>query len=171
MFQSGKLKTKIFNKGEILLNKGDVCKYGFWVVSGCLISYIIDNEDKKHILQFAPEDWFVSDVESFVYGSKSATYIEAIEKTEVKLFPKILLENLNDLGKNELWKQNQKLIRNIISINRRLASILGSSAEERYLEFCQTYPTLLNRLPLKLIASYIGITPEYLSEIRRKPIK
>jgi len=160
-------KNKFYSKGEIFLNKGDICKHGFLVISGCLKSYIIDKRGKEHVLQFAPENWFVSDIESYVSGKPSTTFIEAIEPTEVKLIPNVFVGNHDALNKEDLIIQNQKLIKNILATNKRLASILASSAEERYIEFTKTYPSLVQRLPLKLIASYIGITPEHLSVIRK----
>lgn len=160
-----------YDKGQIVLYKGDVCKYGFFVKKGCLKSYVIDKSGKEHILQFAPENWFVSDIESLLTGKPSKTFIEAVEETEVELFPKSYLDKKYLMTKEELLLQNQKLIRNILMTNRRLASILSATGEERYLDFLNTYPSLAQRLPLKLIASYIGITPEYLSDIRKKLAK
>lgn len=164
-------KTKICGKGEILLFKGAISKYVFYVVKGCLKHYFIDKKGKEHILQFAPEDWLVTDIESFTFGHPAATFIEAVEDTELILITKDYLDNTDRLNKVDLLKQNGKLIKNIVAANRRLASILGSSAGERYAEFTSTYPSLVKRLPLKHIASYIGVTPEYLSEIRRKIAK
>lgn len=164
-------KSRTYQKGELVLCTGEICKYGYFVVKGCLKSYVVDKSGKEHILQFAPENWFVSDIESFTTGIPSNTFIEAVEHTEVKLFPKSHFENKESLSKDELILQNQKLIRNILVTNKRLASILVATGEERYLDFLKTYPSLVQRLPLKLIASYIGVTPEYLSEIRRKLAK
>ncbi|MEM6721234.1 MAG: Crp/Fnr family transcriptional regulator [Bacteroidota bacterium] len=166
-----KLETKTYNRSAIILRPGVICRFGFYVIKGCLKSYVIDNSGKEHILQFTPEGWFVSDIESFMTGKPSLTYIEAIEKTEVRLFPNLISENQELLSKEEVIEQNHKLIRNILATNKRLASILASTAEERYLEFLKTYPSLFQRLPLKLIASYIGVTPEYLSDIRRRLMK
>lgn len=164
--QENKITT--YEKGQVLLNKGDICKYVYYVKSGCLKSYVIDKSGKEHILQFAPENWFVSDIESLITGNPSNTFIEAIEQTEAELLPKSFLEKKDLMTKDELFLQNQKLIRNILMTNRRLASVLSATGEERYLEFLRTYQSLAQRLPLKSIASYIGVTPEYLSDIRKK---
>lgn len=162
------LPTKTVEKGKLLLRKNEPCKFIYIVISGCLKSYIIDKTGKDHILQFTPENWMVTDLDSFTNNVPSKTYIEAIELTEIKMIPKSFFENTANMGKEELLEQNKKLIKNIILANKRVALILGSTAEERYLDFCATYPTLVKRISLKLIASYIGITPEYLSELRRK---
>lgn len=162
------LKTKEVAKGELLLRKGEICRYGYFVVKGCLKSYVLDTTGKEYILQFAPENWMVSDLDSFINHTASTTFIEAIEKSELKLFPQSFFDQPKQLNNAELFEQNQKLIKNIIVANKRLASIFSDTAKERYLDFCKTYPNLIQRLPLKLIAAYIGITPEYLSEIRRE---
>jgi CRP-like cAMP-binding protein len=155
-------------KGTILLQKGDKCNYGFKVISGCLKSYVIDHSGKEHILQFAPEDWIISDLESGFNQTPSSIFIDAVEDTEYIKFGKNEFTNLDNSNNDTLIELNKKLIRNLISKNKRLIALLSATAEERYLEFIQTYPTLLQRLPLKLIASYLGMTPEYLSDVRRK---
>lgn len=162
--------TKV-QKGTIILHKGDICNFGCKIISGCLKSYVLDNFGKEHILLFAPEDWFISDIDSFFNDSPSDIFIDAIEDTEFLKISKSALYGLVKSDNSALKEQNLKLTRNLISVNRRLIGLLSSTAEERYIEFLQTYPTMAQRLPLKLIASYIGITPEYLSEIRRKIAK
>jgi len=162
------LNNKEVAKGELLLREGEICRHGYFVVRGCLKSYVLDKMGKEYILHFAPENWMVSDLDSFTNDVPSKTFIEAVEDSDVKLLPQSFFDRPEQLNQRELYAQNQKLIKNIIVANKRLTSILSASAKERYLEFCETYPNLVQRLPLKLIAAYIGITPEYLSEIRRK---
>jgi CRP-like cAMP-binding protein len=162
------MKTSKIQKGTILFHKGDISKYGYKIISGCLRSYLIDNAGKEHILQFATEGWFIGDMDSFFNEKPSSIYIDALENTEYIKLTQSSFDGELEMNNKILEERNYKLIRNIISINRRLISLMSSTAEERYLEFLQTYPTLLQRLPLKLIASYLGMTPEYLSEIRRK---
>jgi CRP-like cAMP-binding protein len=162
------MKTSKIQKGTILFHKDDTSKYGYKIISGCLRSYLIDNAGKEHILQFATEGWFIGDMDSFFNEKPSSIYIDALENTEYIKLTKFSFDGELEMNNKILEERNFKLIRNIISINRRLISLMSSTAEERYLEFLQTYPTLPQRLPLKLIASYLGMTPEYLSEIRRK---
>lgn len=164
------LKSKTLSKGTILLSQGDVCNVAYKVLKGCLKSYVIDKSGKQHILQFAPEGWLIGDMDSYVNHKPSNIFIDAIEDSEVLVLNKSTL-SIAELDKETLVEQNEKLLRNIISTNRRLIKLLSSSAEERYTDFIETYPTLLQRLPLKLIASYLGMTPEYLSDIRRKLAK
>jgi CRP-like cAMP-binding protein len=165
------LNTKEVKKGELLLRKGETCKYGYKVVSGCLKSYVLNNNGKEHILLFAPEDWIISDMDSLFNTKPSNIFIEAIEDSVIIKLTRNDFENLFKSDINALKEQNIKLMKNLISVNRRLIGLLSSTAEERYLEFLQTYPNMAQRLSLKLIASYLGITPEYLSEIRRKIAK
>ena len=164
-------KTKKVSKGEILLSYGDIASYAFRVQSGCLKSYVIDSSGKEHILQFAPEDWLIGDMDSGVNNKPSVIFIEAIEDSEVSLISTSILSNFNSLEKKLLTEMSIKLRNNLIATNKRIISLLSATAKDRYLEFTETYPTLVQRLPLKLIASYIGITPEYLSNLRRKLAK
>ena len=162
------LQTKKVNKGTILLYKGDLCKYTYKVISGCLKSYVIDKSGKEHILQFATEDWIINDMASFVNQKPSSIFIDAVEDSEIALLTINHQISLNMLDHEDLVEMNMKLFKNIIATNKRLTNLLSASSEERYLDFIETYPNLLQRIPLKLIASYLGMTPEYLSEIRKK---
>lgn len=161
-------KTRTVAKGEILLSKGDICKQGFMVKEGCLKSYVIDNAGKEHILQFAPEGWLISDLGSFTNEEPTMIFIDAIENSVVDVISKFDFDDLNNLDKETLISMNIKYRNNLIASNKRIINLLSSTAEHRYNEFTQLYPTLVQRLSLKQIASFIGITPEYLSDIRRK---
>ena len=168
IFNDNNFITKKIDKGTILLSKGSICKHAYKVIKGCLKSYVLDKTGKEHIIQFAPENWFISDMDSVFNEKPTAIFISAIEFSEIIVLNKAAFENVDVQGKFSLIEQNNKLVRSLISTNNRLISLLSSTAEERYLDFIETYPTLIQRLPLKLIASYIGVTPEYLSDIRRK---
>jgi CRP-like cAMP-binding protein len=163
--------TKIYNKGEVVLVHGQQAKCAFKVIKGCLRSYIVDKAGKEHVIQFAPENWIIADMNSLVNNLPCTVFIDALEDTEVMLFTKQIFESMNSASPEDLKQQQGKLINNIIALNKRLILLLTSTAEERYLDFIDTYPTLMQRLPLKLIASFIGVTPEYLSETRRKLAK
>ncbi len=164
-------KTKKVLKGERLLSFGDIAKFAHKVESGCLKSYVIDNTGKEHILQFAPEGWLIGDMDSSTNKKPSVVFIDAIEDSEVSFIPTSFFEDFHSIEKGLLTEMSIKLRNNLIATNKRIISLLSATAKERYIEFTQTYPTLVQRLPLKLIASYIGITPEYLSDLRRKIAK
>lgn len=163
---SKRLKVR---KGEILLSAGEIAKYTFKVNQGCLKSYVIDNTGKEHIIQFAPEDWLIGDMDSSTNNTPSVIYIDAIEDSEVACISTTQFKEIKELDMETLIEMSTKLRNNTIANNKRIISLLSATAKDRYIDFTKTYPTLVQRLPLKLIASYIGITPEYLSELRRKP--
>lgn len=163
-----KANIKNIPKGTVLLQQGQLCKFGCKVIKGCLKSYVIDNTGKEHIMQFAPEGWLITDMDSVFNQVPSNIYIEAIEDTEVYWLQNEMFDYFGEASREELLDQIKMMTRNIISANKRTRMLLSSTGEERYMDFIQTYPMLTNRLPLKQIAAYIGITPEYLSAIRRK---
>lgn len=160
--------SKKLKKHQFLLNEGDVCRYIGFVNSGCLREYKIDNKGVEHILQFAIEDWWVSDLNSFLTGLPASYNIDALQDSEV-----ILLEKS---AREELLKNCPKMERffrllieaNHIATQQRIADSLSASAEERYLKFIKTYPKLFEQVPQNHIASYLGITPQSLSRIRKE---
>lgn len=162
---------KSVTKGEILLRSGDISNVAYKVERGCLKSYVIDMAGKEHILQFAPEGWIVSDMDSFTNQRPAVLFIDAVEDSVISLIYASELDNIKNWDKEFLVEMNGKLRNSLIAFNKRLINLLSATAEKRYDDFIRTYPTLVQRIPLKLIASYIGITPEYLSEIRRKITK
>ena len=162
------VKSIKVKRGEVLHGAGDISKKAFRVESGCLKSYVLDNSGKEHIIQFAPENWLISDMASFFNQEPSKIFIEAIEDSSLQVFSHDAYSDLEKLNDRFILEMNHKLRNSLIASNKRLIALLCATAEQRYIEFTQTYPMLVQRLPLKLIASYIGITPEYLSEIRRK---
>ena len=165
------LKTKNLEKGAVLLSPGQKCNYGYRVIGGCLKSYVLDNSGKDHILQFAPEGWFISDLESFTKQTPSKIFIDAIENSEVQMIGKEAVPSFEELDHQLQVELGLKFRNNLIASNNRLISLLSGTAEEKYLEFTQTYPALIQRLPQKLIASYLGMTPEHLSYTRGKLAK
>lgn len=165
-FESRKIK-----KGTILLNQGDIARYIYHVKKGCLKSYVTDKLDKEHIVQFAPENWIITDLNSTLYGVESAITIDAIVDSEVVFFDKKILHNLESVQQEALLKEINRLYNHVIANNKRLIQLLSATAEERYLTFMETYPSLVKRLPVKLIASYLNISPEFLSRIRKRIVK
>ena len=155
-------------KNEFLLQEGDVCNATYFVEKGLLRMYSIDKNGKEHIIQFAPEKWLISDRSSLYFNEKSKYYIEAVEDSEVLLlkndfFSNISLSFPNYAGNNDLLLQ--KHIRNL---ENRVNSLLAETAEERYMNFIKMYPDILLRVPQWMVASYLGITPESLSRVRKE---
>ena len=151
--------------------KGDVCKHANFVVQGCLKMYMIDADAKAHNLQFAVENNWIGDLGSFHSGDPSKLYVEAIENSIILQITKEDLYRLYDeLPKfNKIFrimKENQ-----IVEYQKRILQNISSTGEERYLDFLDRYPDLFNRISNVQIASYLGITPVFLSMIRKKLAK
>lgn len=164
-------KPRLYRKRQFVLQEGDVCQHFNFVVRGCLRTYTIDEKGVMHILQFASENWWASDNESFHSGMPSPLNIEAIEETMVL---QITRSNLISL-----YKKSRKfnLIFRVLlekayaTLQRRLLLNISSSAQEKYDSFLKTYPHLLNRLPQTQIAAFLGITPEHLSKLKAEILK
>lgn len=162
---------KSVRKGTILLHKGEFCNCTYKVLKGCLRSYVVDKSGKEHIVQFAPEDWLIGDIDSFFHNKPTVLFIDAIEDSEVLQVTKDVIDNIKELDKSVITEHLYKSLRNMIANQKRLIALLSSTAEERYTDFIETYPALMQRIPLRYIASYLGMTPEYLSDVRRKLAK
>ena len=161
------LNTKTFPKGQLILNKGEVCKYTFFVEQGLLRSYTIDEAGKEHIIQFASEGWFMSDRSSAYFNQPSDFFIDAVEETNVVLIDQDFIKRASALSLSFI-QFNEKLLQNHIrQLQKRVNLLLAASAETRYLNFIQLYPDLTLRVPQWMIASYLGITPESLSRVRK----
>jgi len=160
--------SKKLRKKQFLLNEGEVCKHISFVNSGCLRQYTIDNKGVEHIIQFAIEDWWVSDLHSFLSGKPATDNIDALLDSEVLLLEKSARDELlNSCPKME--KFFRILIEaNHVATNQRISDSLSTTAEERYLNFIKTYPKIFEQVPQNQIASYLGITPQSLSRIRKE---
>jgi|TARA_R110000868_G_scaffold231066_1_gene484398 CRP-like cAMP-binding protein len=162
------LKIRKVKKGEQLLKQGDICQHTFFVEKGLLRYFSIDKKGKENVLQFAPENWFITDRESVYFNQPSKYYIDALEDSEVLVLEKNFVEKISEQN-NSFAEFNNKLLHNHIrSLQKRIELLLSATAEERYLDFIKVYPNLLLRVPQTLIASYLGITPESLSRVRKE---
>lgn len=159
--------VKEVKRNEILLSEGQVCHYTFFVGKGLLRFYSIDEEGKIHIIQFAPENWFISDRGSVYFQQPSAFFIDAIEDTTVILLDQHFYEEASKISP-EFRNYNEYLLQNHVrSLQNRINLLIGASATKRYLDFIKLYSDLTSRVPQWMIASYLGITPESLSRVRK----
>lgn len=153
-------------KRDYFLRAGDVCKQVAFVLEGCLRSYAVDEQGFEHNLQFAPEGWWITDINSIVYGAVARLNIDAIEDTQALLLSRDQQERLlKEVPKLERFFRiiSEK---SMAGSHKRLIDQVSVNAQTRYLNFCEQYPGLIQRLPQKQIASYIGVTPEFLSKIK-----
>lgn len=162
-FQQLESKNKFVKKGTILQSPGDKTRKAFYVKKGLLRSYTIDAKGKEHIFIFAPEDWYISDIDGEVNDHKSQLYIDAIEDSEVEEYDRNIVNfDTADLTIHDF----KKLIKRVAVLQTRVIMLMSASAQERYEHFLKTYPSIVQRAPQKMIASYLGKTPEALSKIR-----
>ena len=162
------LTPKKLRKKQYLLQEGDVCKYIAFVEKGALRSYSIDEKGVERIIQFALEGWTISDLYSFLTAEPATYNIDALEDSELILISNAAHEELlKVLPKYETWIRLQ-ITGAYIAMQRRLTSIISLSLEERYASFTSQYPDIVQRVPQHMIASYMGLTPETLSRVRRK---
>jgi len=163
-----KLMTpKHVERGKILLRVDEICTELCFVVKGCLRSYVIDDKGKEHIIQFAPEEWWISEQISALNKEPAMYYIDAVEDTDYLSMNGAFFEEFERIvPAGKMFSQRLQLNR-LRSFQKRLVSHLSATGEQRYLAFMKTYPSLALRLPQRMIASYLGVTPESLSRIRK----
>ena len=162
------LTPKKLRKKQYLLQEGDVCKFVAFVEKGVLRSYTIDEKGGEHIIQFALEGWLISDLYSFLTAEPCTYTIDAIEDCELVLISKSAHEELlHSLPKYETWIRLQ-ITSAYIALQKRLTSIISLSLEERYESFTSIYPNIVQRVPQHMVASYMGLTPETLSRVRKR---
>ncbi len=166
-----KTETKNYKAKTIILNAGEVCKHSYFVNSGLLRSFTINDNIVEHVLSFACEGWWIGDMYSLLSQKPGNLFVEVMEDSEVVLLSK---EN-----QEKLYTEIPKLERffriltenSLVANQERLMDNLSLTAEERFEKFCKKYPTLIQKVPQKQIASYIGVTPEFFSKMKSKLLR
>ncbi len=162
------LERKSVKRGETLLRQGEGCYHTFFVAKGLLRAYTIDEYGKEHLLQFAPENWFISDRSSVLFDEVSEQFIDAVEDSEVILIETGFFEKLSEISPGFQRFNMYALNNHIRHLHKRINLLISASAEVRYMDFIRLYPDILLRVPQWMIASYLGITPESLSRVRKE---
>lgn len=163
-----KLVPKKARKRQFLLTAGDVCQHMIFVERGLLRSFSDSRNGSEHTMQFAPEGWWISDMGSFYSGEVSRYNIEALEGSELLLMSKPVMDELLD-GVPQIQRYFLTLMeKHIIALQRRINVVQSMSAKETYRKLMEVNPDLINRVSQQHIASYLGITPETLSRVRRQ---
>lgn len=165
------MQLREFPRKTMLLNAGDVCNFEAYVLKGCIREYFIDHKGQELTLEFAVEDWWVSDITSFENQTPSIMYIETLEDCELLV--------LSRESKDELLARVPKLERmfrlmiqrHLSVLQKRLFRTVSYTAMDKFEEFLRRYPSLPQRVPQHYIASYLGITPEFLSKLRKRQMK
>jgi CRP-like cAMP-binding protein len=160
------LKYKKVKKKNFLLQEGEICDFEAYIIKGCIRIYYINKEGTETILLFAVEDWWVSDLSSFMDQKPSSLFIETIEDCELLIINYASKATLFD--KVPKFERFFRLLvqRAFAVLQQRFYAAVSQTAEERYLAFIEKYPQIVQRVPQHQIARYIGVSPEFLSKVR-----
>ena len=166
-----KIEVREYKAKTILLHAGEICKHSYFVNSGILRSFTINDNIVEHVLHFACEGWWIGDMYSLLSQKPGNLFVEVIEDAEVVFLSKENQELLyHEIPKLErffrILTENS-----LVAHQERLMDNLSLSAEERFEKFCSKYPTLIQHVPQKQIASYIGVTPEFFSKMKAKMLR
>jgi CRP-like cAMP-binding protein len=162
---------KKLRKHQYLLQEGDVWKYNAFLCEGCLRTYRVDDKGLEHISYISIENYWTGDRESLLSGKPAQSNIDAIEDSVVLLFS---IDNFEMIKRKiPAFRDlvNALVDRSLVASQNRIHSIISQTAEEKYLDFIKTSPQIANRVPQHMIASYLGISPETLSRVRKQAMK
>lgn len=162
------IETTTFKRGQFLLQAGEACLYEYFVLNGVVRAFYVNEQGEEHTTFFSTEGWWTGNLKSFVKGTPSSFFLQLMESTEIIRLNKASIEKLyEDVPKLERYFRI--LLQNrLISVQDRVSGHLSFTAEERYINFRKKYPNLEQRISQKYIASYLGITPAYLSRLRKR---
>lgn len=160
------VKEREIPRKKFLHQAGEISTHSAFVVEGCLRSYTVDRNGFEHILQFAPENWWIADMSSVIKNQPSELNIDALLDTKVLILSRTCQVSIFDRIP-KLERYFRILTENAVAAsNQRTIDYLSLPAKNRYEKFCSLYPSIIHSIPQKAVASYIGITPEFLSKLR-----
>ncbi len=164
---TARLKPQTFKKGSFLLEAGQRCNRQFFIAKGCVRTFFINQKAEEHIIQFGVENWWAADLNSYINGTPADYHIQALEDCEVLILTQEAVETLY-----KTIPPFERFFRIIIqkayvAAQQRIVATISKTAEERYADFLVKYPTLPQRVPQYMIASHIGVTPEFFSKMKK----
>ena len=162
---------KKLRKRQYLLQAGDVWRFNAFVCKGFLRNYYVDDNGQDHIMQFAPENHWTGDRESMDSGLPSKYNVDALEDSEILLLSKEDFEMIRKTIPAFNDFVNESLKKNAVALQERIHVNISLTAEEKYSDFISKYPSISNRVPLHMIASYLGLSAETLSRVRSQSTK
>ena len=162
------VRTTKIKRRQFIVQPNFICSHQTYVLKGAFRSYFMSDEGTEHTIQFAIEDWFISDFNSYLSQSPASLFVEALEDSTVQQISYEDVENL--CSQNPKFERFFRLVaqKSFAFSQRRVLSNLGKSAEERYIEFFELYPSIVQRVPQYALASYLGMSAEFLSKIRKR---
>jgi CRP-like cAMP-binding protein len=161
---------KKLRKKQYLVQEGDVCKYMAFICKGAMRFYSVDDKGIEHIIRFGIENWWITDRESFLSKEPSVYNVDAVEDCELLVVTKQDLDELN--RQSSSFAELSKILeqRTFVAAQKRIHAAISRSAEERYNELQKINPSFIQRFPQNMIASYLGVSPETLSRIRKQAL-
>ena len=170
-FLTSRLFSRKYIKGQYILQQGDISQTECFIISGCTKMFYLDDKGQEHIIMFSIEDWWTSDLGSFISQTPSDFNVQCLENTEIIQFS---YENIEEIFSKipKLERFFRKIIEKaFVASQKRIIRNFSLTAKERYLIFKESYPKIEQRIPQYMVASYLGITKEFLSKIKSQLIQ
>ncbi|WP_298537134.1 Crp/Fnr family transcriptional regulator [uncultured Algibacter sp.] len=166
-FLLSKVSYRKYLRGQYIVQQGDICKHECFVISGCTKMFHVDETGQEHILMFSIEDWWTSDMGSFITQTPADFNVMCLEPTELVMFSYDIIEELYlEIPKLERFFR-QIIEKAFVASQKRIVRNFSLSAKDRYVYFKTQYPLIEKRIPQYMVASYLGITKEFLSKIKK----
>jgi CRP-like cAMP-binding protein len=164
------LRIKKIKKKQYIVQPEFVCKYRSYVVQGAMRAYLVDNSGQEHTIAFAIDDWWISDYNSYIFQQPATLFVEALEETTLVQLDYNAEQLLKET--NPKFEKFFRIIteRSFAFLQKRMLNSLSMTAEERYEDFTSKYNNILQRVPQYALASYLGMSTEYLSKLRNNKV-
>ncbi len=166
-----KVRYREYRKDQFIVQQGDICRHVNFIIKGCTKAYYLDNDGQEHIVMFSIENWWASDMGSFITQTPADYNVQCIENTNLIQLDYVVIEELyEEIPKLERFFR-KITERALVAAQKRIVRNFSKTAKERYLIFKESYPEIEQRIPQYMIAYYLGITKEFLSKIKSQILK